>query len=102
MQNRVKTTLSLDKDIIKSIKLVALNKDTTQTKIINEYLKQGLMNEEDINKENKIPEHLILNKSTYNPDHEKLMSMAGIAKNGKPFSSVELIRKMREGGHDIP
>lgn len=95
MQTKVKTTLSLDSDIIKTIKLVALNKGTTQTKIINEYLKQGLLNEPEINKENKIPDYLIANKKTYNPNYNE--NNAGIIKNVKPFNAVNLIRDVREG-----
>jgi len=78
MQSKVKTTLNLDTDIIKAIKVVALNKDTTQTEIINEYLKQGLRNEQDINKKNK-----------------SLNEIAGMFKEGKPFNSVEEVRKLR-------
>lgn len=78
MQNKVRTTLNLDKDIIKNIKLVALNKDKTQTEVITEYLKRGLMNEKDINKENK-----------------SLNEIAGIFKGQKPFDSVKEVRKLR-------
>lgn len=95
MQNQVKTTLSLDADIIKSIKLVALNRGTTQTKIINEYLKQGLINEPEINKKNEIPDYLIANKDTYNPNYNE--NNAGLIKNVKPFDAVKLIRDVREG-----
>jgi len=94
MQNRVKTTLSLDKDIIKVIKLVALNKGITQTKIINEYLKRGLINEPEINKKSKIPDYLIANKNR-KPDHEKHEKMAGFIKNVEPFNAVELIKEAR-------
>jgi len=95
MQNKVKTTLSLDSDIIKTIKLVALNKGTTQTKIINEYLKQGLINEPEINKKNKIPDYLIANKDTFNPNYDE--NNAGLIKNVQPFDAVKVIRDVREG-----
>lgn len=95
MQSKVKTTLNLDSDIIKTIKLVALNKGTTQTKIINEYLKQGLINEPEINKKNKIPDFLIANKKTYNPKYDD--NNAGLIKNVKPFNAVKVIRNAREG-----
>lgn len=45
-KNRLRTTLNIDKDIIKSIKVIAINKKSTQTEIINEYLKKGLEEEE--------------------------------------------------------
>ncbi len=56
MENqKVRTTLILDKNIIKQIKKVALEKETTQTEIINDYLKKGLDNEniEKMNSQNK-------------------------------------------------
>lgn len=78
MQNKVKTTINLDKEIVKSIKLVALNKEKTQTEIITEYLKKGLMSEKEINKKNK-----------------SLSEIAGVFKGGKPFDSVEGVKKLR-------
>lgn len=78
MQSKVKTTLNLDTDIVKAIKVVALNKDTTQTEIIKQYLKQGLRNEPDINKKNK-----------------SLTEIAGIFKGGEPMDSVKEVRKLR-------
>jgi len=77
---KVKTTLRLDEDIIKNIKLVALNKETSQTNVINDYLKQGLMNEKDENKKRK-----------------SLSEIAGIFKGGESFDSVKEVRKLREG-----
>lgn len=78
MQNKVKTTLNLDIDIVKAIKLVALNKDKTQTEIINEYLKEGLSNEHENNKKSK-----------------SLNEIAGIFKGGEPMDSVKEVRKLR-------
>jgi len=47
MQNqKIRTTLILDKNIIQLIKRVALEKKTTQTEIINDYLQKGLNNED--------------------------------------------------------
>ena len=48
---------------------------------------------------NKIPEHLILNKDTYNPDPKRRRESAGMIKGCKPFNAVKLIREMREGGY---
>ncbi|KZX15801.1 hypothetical protein MBCUT_13050 [Methanobrevibacter cuticularis] len=78
MQSKVKTTLNLDTDILKAIKVVALNKDTTQTEIINEYLKQGLKNEPEINTKNK-----------------SLKDLIGMIEVDEPFNSVEEVRKLR-------
>ena len=78
MENKVKTTLNLDTDIIKAIKVVALNKDTTQTEIIREYLKQGLINEPKENKENK-----------------SLNDLIGIIEVDEEFDATKEIKKMR-------
>jgi len=78
METKVKTTLNLDKEIIRNIKLVALNRDKTQTEVITQYLKQGLMNEKEINKKNK-----------------SLNEIAGIFKGGDSFDSVKEVRKLR-------
>jgi len=78
MQNKVKTTLNLDVDIIKAIKIVALNKDTTQTEIIKQYLKQGLRNEKEVNKKNK-----------------SLYDLVGIIEVDEPMDSLEEVRKLR-------
>jgi len=82
--------------ILKSISEIAKRENKSETNVLEDIIKKGLKDTE-----SKIPEHLILNKDTYNPNHERLMGMAGIAKHGKPFSAVDLVRKMREGRHDI-
>jgi hypothetical protein len=42
---KARATLILDKNIIKQIKRVALEKETTQTEMINDYLQKCLNNE---------------------------------------------------------
>jgi hypothetical protein len=93
-KNRLRTTLNIDKDIIKTIKVIALNKNSTQTEIINYYLKKGLESEDT---KNKIPEYLITNKKTYNPDKIRKKKMAGIIKVKEPFDAAELINSSRSG-----
>ena len=39
MKTKNRTTLFIDSKIMETIKLIAINKDTTMTKIINDYLK---------------------------------------------------------------
>ena len=80
MQSKIKTTINIDEDIIKNIKIVALNREKTQTEIITEYLKQGLNNEQDTNKKIK-----------------SLNEIAGIFKGKQNFNSVEEVRKLRKG-----
>ena len=89
-------TMSLIVDnpnILKSISKIAKKENKSEAKVLEEIIKKSLKDTEP-----KIPEDLILNKDT---NHERLMNMAGIAKYGKPFNAVKLVREMREGGHDI-
>ena len=78
MESKVKTTLNLDNNLVKAIKVVALNRGTTQTKVITDYLKQGLKSEPDTNRENK-----------------SLKDLVGIIEVDEPFDATEEIRKMR-------
>jgi len=93
-KDRIRTTLNIDKDVIKSIKVIALNRDSTQTEIINEYLKKGLESEEGLN---KIPGYLIANKKTYKPDKARKKELAGFIKVETPFDAVKLIEDSRKG-----
>jgi len=95
--DKMKTTITLDKGIFKSLKKIAIDKEISQNQLMNDYIVAGLKNEEKT--KNKIPEHLILNKDTYNPDPERRKETIGIVKGCKPFSAVKLIREMREGGY---
>lgn len=93
-ENKVRTTLNLDRDVVKGIKVVALNKNTTQTEIVNEYLKKGLESEKS---KDKIPNYLIANKDTYNPDPGEVEKMAGMFTTKRPFDAVKLVRQVRKG-----
>jgi hypothetical protein len=50
---KIKTTINLEKAILQAIKQVALNKETTQTEIIKNYIQQGLEKEKSIYKQEK-------------------------------------------------
>ena len=78
METKVKTTISLEKGLIKAVKQIALNKDTTQTEIINKYIKKGIENEKNTDKEIK-----------------SLNDIVGIIKVDEPMNSVKEIRKLR-------
>ena len=84
-------------NILKSISKIAKRENKSEIKVLEDIIKKGLENTEP-----KIPEHLIANKDTYNPNPEKHAKMAGFIKNVEPFNAVKLVREMREGGHDIP
>ncbi|BBL61672.1 hypothetical protein MARBORIA2_15460 [Methanobrevibacter arboriphilus] len=142
--SKKKTSFTLNIDLLKDLKMKAVELGTSQTKLLEKFIKQGLKNnngdhslikddggvilieninpnllkkiskiaknekiseEEAINEiikkginakiKNKIPEHLILNKDTYNPDPEKSRKMIGIIKTDKPFDTTKAIREIR-------
>ena len=77
-KQKIRTTLILDKNIIKQIKKVALEKETTQTEIINNYLKKGLDSEN-------------IEKKTNSKDKYKFEDMIGMI--SKETDAMELKRK---------
>lgn len=93
MTVKVRTTLNLDKNIMKTIKIMALNKETTQTKVINDLLKKAIENEDKIN---GIPDYLIANKNKI-PDDEGLNELIGNIKVPKGFNPVESVNEIRKG-----
>ena len=93
MQNqKIRTTLILDKNIIKQIKRVALEKETTQTEIIKDYLQKGLNNENIL--KNQI-ETMQFDSSTINlgktKDKHEFEDMVGMI--SKDANAMELKRK---------
>ncbi|OQD58381.1 hypothetical protein MBBAR_17c00210 [Methanobrevibacter arboriphilus JCM 13429 = DSM 1125] len=96
MVAKVKTTLNLNKDIMKSIKLIALNKETTQTKVINDLLEKAIENEDNIFKKN--PKIKPMKKSKFKKDSNKsLEDLIGSIKTKKEIDAVELINEVRKG-----
>jgi len=90
MQNKTRTTLILEPKILKTIKQIANNKGTTQTKIINDYLKEGIEREAEKNK--------IYLKVLVEDDPKKNMDeLKGIIKTDKPVNAVKLINEVRKG-----
>lgn len=87
---QTKTTINLDNDILKTIKQIAINKETTQTKIIVEYLKQGIENEPDVNKANI---RFIVKK---NPN-KNIDDLIGTIKAPKGFNAVKAVQEIRKG-----
>jgi len=92
MEEVVKTSIEIPRDVLAKVKSIATKKGTTQNKIMNDLIAKGIEKSE-----SKIPEHLITNKDTYNPNPERVMKMAGVIKGCKPFNAVELVREMRKG-----
>lgn len=142
--SKKKTSFTLNIDLLKDLKMKAVELGTSQTKLLEKFIKQGLeISKEDhslindnsgtiildnikpillkkINKiakkekitekeaiiqilekglefksKNKIPDHLIANKDTYNPDHERLMSFSGIIETDEPVDVEKVIREVR-------
>lgn len=96
MVAKVKTTLNLNKDIMKNIKIIALNKETTQTKVINDLLEKAIENEDSIFKKN--PEIKSMKKSKFKKDPNKSFEdLIGSIKTKKEIDAVELINEVRKG-----
>ncbi|MDR2544537.1 MAG: hypothetical protein LBD03_03165 [Methanobrevibacter sp.] len=90
MQSKNRTTLILEPKIMETINQIAINKRTAQTKIINDYLKEGIDREPKENK-SKI-------KWIKKPDPSKSMEdLKGIIKTDKLVNAVELINQVRRG-----
>jgi len=97
----IKTTLNIDSEIMKTIKLIAVNKNKTQTEIVNKYLKQGILNETELNHKETLKERIkrlgledkviIANEETYNPDSNNFKKIIGSVKAPKNFDPVKAI-----------
>lgn len=97
----VRTTLNIDSEIMKSIKIIAVNKNKTQTEIVNTYLKQGVLNETKINPNETLKERIkklglenevkIANEKTYNPNSNNFKKLIGTVKAPKKFDVVKAI-----------
>lgn len=96
MGTTVKTTLNLNKDIMRNIKIIALNKETTQTKVINELLEKAIEEEDNIFKKN--PEIKLMKKSRFKKDLDKSFDeLIGSIKTKKEIDAVDLVNKIRKG-----
>jgi len=103
----VKTTLNIDSEIMKQIKLIAVNKSKTQTEIVNKMLKQGIINETKINKNDTLEERINKNpklkliKSKYVLDKDdakkSFEKLKGSIKTEKSVNAVKLINEVRRG-----
>jgi len=142
--SKKKTSFTLDEDLLKDLKMRAVEVGTSQTKLIEKFIKQGLMIDKgehsflkdesgtiiignikdnllkriskiakdgkvteekvineimekgiEVKTKNKIPEHLIANKDTYDPDSELTRELIGIIKTKKPFDTAKAIREVR-------
>jgi len=78
-------------NLLKMISKIAKDGKVTEEKVINEIMEKGI----EVKTKNKIPEHLIANKDTYDPDSELTRELIGIIKTKKPFDTAKAIREVR-------
>jgi hypothetical protein len=90
MQTKNRTTITLDSQILETIKQIAINKGTTQTKIINDYLKECIEKEP---MKNKSKIKVLLKRD---PTQE-IDDLIGFIKTDNPFNAVELQNEVRRG-----
>jgi len=90
MQSKNRTTISLEPGIMDTIKQIAINKGTTQTKIINDYLKQCIEKEPE---KNKVKINIIMDGD---PNID-ISDFIGSIKTDKPFNAVKLQNQARRG-----
>ncbi|WP_409200382.1 DUF6364 family protein [Methanobrevibacter sp. DSM 116169] len=90
MQKKNKSTISLEPEIMEAIKQIAINKRTTQTKIINDYLKECIEKEP---MKNKAKINVIM-EGDPNID---ISNFIGSIKTDKPFNVLELQNQVRKG-----
>ena len=82
--SKIKTTMNIESDILKDLKLIADKKNTTQTDIINKILKKGIIIEKQAQKQAKTK-------------GSNFLKLAGIVTAPAPFNATEELRKLRNG-----
>ncbi|MBZ9570406.1 hypothetical protein KQY27_02460 [Methanobrevibacter sp. TMH8] len=95
MTTTVKTTLNLNKDIMRNIKIIALNKETTQTKVINDLLEKAIEKEDDIFKKN--PNIKIIKNPPLKKPKRSFDELIGSVKAPKGFDAVKAVKDVRKG-----
>jgi hypothetical protein len=88
----IEQKLKIEDRFLKTIKNMAKIENTTESKIINDLLEKGI---ESTKTKNKIPDYLIANKNTYNPDSERIKEMIGIIETDEPFEVAKAIDEIR-------
>jgi len=101
-----KTTLNIDTEVMKTIKLIAVNKNKTQTEIVNKYLRQGILNETGLDYEETLKDRIkrlglenevkIANEKTYNSDSNNFKKLIGSVKAPKNFDPVKIVDEIHD------
>ena len=94
----VETKIKIEDKFLDIINNIAKRENITKTEVINDMIEKGI----ETKRKNKIPDHLIANKDTYDPDPKRFLESAGFIKGCKPFNAVKLVREVRSGEYDIP
>jgi hypothetical protein len=84
LMSKIKTTVNIKSDILKDLKSIAVDKNTTKTEIINKILKKGIMIGKQAGKQVKT-------KSS------NFLKLAGIVTATEQFNTTEELRKLRNG-----
>ena len=102
----IKTTLNINSEVMKTIRLIAVNKNKTQTEIINNYLKQGILNETELNYKETLKERIkrlgledkvvIVNEERYNPNSNNFKKIIGSVRAPKNFDPVKAIDEIHD------
>ncbi|MDR2624379.1 MAG: hypothetical protein LBC39_07460 [Methanobrevibacter sp.] len=103
---KVKTTINIDSEIMKTIKMIAVSKNKTQTEIINTYLKQSIINETEATHKETLKERIkrlgledevnITNEKTYNPKSNNFKKIIGSVQAPKNFNPVKAIDEIHK------
>jgi len=83
-KQKVKTTMNIEFDVMERLKVLAKNKGITQTEIINDALKQGLLIKEQEEKQSKIK-------------GDSFLKLGGIVTASESFSATEEVKRFRNG-----
>lgn len=81
---KVKTTMNIERSLLEEIKTMAKSKETTQTEMLNELLKKGIILEKEEKKQAKTK-------------GDNFLKLAGIVTAKEPFNATKELKKLRHG-----
>ena len=81
---KIKKTFNIDLDLFEKLKVLAENKRTTQTEMMNSLIRSGLLLEEQAKKQEKTK-------------GDNFLKLGGIVTASEPFSAIEEVKKFRNG-----
>jgi len=87
----VETKIKIEDKLLKAIEKRAKKENITKNEVINNII------ENEVGTTRGIPNYLLANRDTYNPDPERSKKMIGIIKTKEPIDAVKLVREIREG-----